>query len=91
MIDAMYEVASLSEREGIGLTSADVDYWLDILDRLNPQGKTSMQQDVEARRKTEVEMFAGTVLALGKKHGIPCPVNQMLYDRIREIERGYGY
>jgi 2-dehydropantoate 2-reductase len=33
-------------------------------------------------------MFAGTALALGKKHGIPCPVNQMLYDRIKELESG---
>jgi 2-dehydropantoate 2-reductase len=31
-----------------------------------PRLKTSMLQDVEAGRKTEVEAFAGTVIALGE-------------------------
>lgn len=88
MLDAMREVAVLSQREGVCLNEDDIVYWQGILAPLNPLGKTSMQQDVEAGRRTEVEMFAGTALALGKKHGIPCPVNQMLYDRIKELESG---
>ncbi|PJC72454.1 MAG: 2-dehydropantoate 2-reductase, partial [Syntrophobacterales bacterium CG_4_8_14_3_um_filter_58_8] len=53
---------------------------------LNPEGKTSMLQDVEAHRKTEVEMFAGKVIELGARHNVPTPVNQKLFDMIREIE-----
>ncbi|MPN43773.1 hypothetical protein SDC9_191333 [bioreactor metagenome] len=45
-----------------------------------------MRQDVEARRPTEVELFSGTVLSLADRHGIDCPVNRMLYDKIRAIE-----
>jgi 2-dehydropantoate 2-reductase len=45
-----------------------------------------MRQDLEAGRVTEVDLFAGTVLELSKKHGIDCPVNRMLYDRIREMK-----
>lgn len=89
MIDAMKEVVSLSERENVNLTQDDIDYWLNIIDSLNPLGKTSMQQDVEAKRYSEIEMFGGTVLALGRKHGLNFPVNQMLYDRIKIIERTY--
>ena len=29
-------------------------------------------------RKTEVEMFAGTMIKLGEKHNIPTPYNQVL-------------
>ena len=45
-----------------------------------------MLQDVEAHRKTEVEMFAGKVIELGKRHNVPTPVNQKLFDMIKEIE-----
>jgi 2-dehydropantoate 2-reductase len=86
MIAAMQEIVTLSEKENIGLTQADVTYWLSVLVNLNPRGKPSMRQDLEAKRKSEVELFAGTALALGRKHGLPLPVNQMLYDRIRETE-----
>jgi 2-dehydropantoate 2-reductase len=48
-----------------------------------------MQQDIEAGRKTEVELFAGTILRLSKKHGIDCPVNQMLYNRIMDMEKTF--
>ena len=46
-------------------------------------------QDAIARRKSEVELFAGTVLRLAAKHGLPAPVNAFYYRRIREIEAGY--
>ena len=86
MIAAMREALILSNAEGVRLTEEDLAYWLRILGTLNPGGKPSLRQDLEAGRKTEVGLFAGTVLELGKKHGIDCPVNQMLYDRIRGME-----
>ncbi len=90
MIGAMREVISLSEKEGIHLTEADLDYWLQVLGRLSPEGKPSMAQDLEARRYSEVELFAGTVIKLGEKHGVPTPVNRELYDRIKFIENQYN-
>jgi 2-dehydropantoate 2-reductase len=89
MISAMREVIDLSEKEGINLTEEDLIYWLDILDKLNPEGKPSMGQDMEARRYSEVELFAGTVLQLGRKYGISTPVNKELYGRIKFIEGQY--
>lgn len=89
MLAAMREVMELSRLEGIGLCEEDIAYWLRILGTLSPQGKPSMRQDVEARRHSEVELFSGTVLELARKHGLPVPVNQMLYDSIRRIEVEY--
>ncbi|WP_439647377.1 ketopantoate reductase C-terminal domain-containing protein [Aquibacillus saliphilus] len=31
---------------------------------MNPEGKPSMRQDMEAKRHSEVELFGGTVLEL---------------------------
>ncbi|MBU8906441.1 ketopantoate reductase family protein [Desertibacillus haloalkaliphilus] len=89
MIAAMREVISLSDREGVGLTEGDLDYWLMVLSKLSPEGKPSMAQDVEAKRYSEVELFSGTVLTLAKKYGMDTPVNKQLYDQIISIEKGY--
>jgi ketopantoate reductase len=34
-------------------------------------------------------MFAGKVIAMGKQHNVPTPVNQRLFDLIKEIEMKY--
>lgn len=86
MESAMYEVVALSEKVGVHLTKEDVERFRPILNNLSPDGKTSMLQDVEAERKTEVEYFAGKVCELGKKYGVPTPVNEQLYKIIHIIE-----
>ena len=86
MIAASREVITLAKKLEIGLTDADLDKFLEILQTLNPAGKTSMLQDVEAGRKTEIELFAGEVIALGEKNAVHVPVNQTLYQLIRARE-----
>jgi len=86
---AMDEVICLAAAEGIMLTADDKLTVYRTLDGLADGGKTSMCQDVEAGRKTEVELFSGTAIALGKKHGIPVPVNAMLYRMLKTVEQSY--
>jgi 2-dehydropantoate 2-reductase len=86
--DAMREVISVAAAEGITLTETDIDSVHRTMDILGDEGKTSMCQDVEAGRKTEVELFSGTVMDLGKKHNIPVPVNTVLYQLLKTIEVG---
>jgi 2-dehydropantoate 2-reductase len=89
MIAAMREVITLSEYEGVNLTEADLNYWLSVLATLSPEGKPSMAQDLEARRYSEVALFAGAVLEMGEQHRVPTPVNKVLYDTIKSIEDTY--
>ncbi len=86
MVVLMREVISLAEQQGIDLSTADVEEWLGILATLSPDGKTSMLQDIEAGRKTEVELFAGHVVTLGDQHRIPTPVNATILRIIRALE-----
>jgi 2-dehydropantoate 2-reductase len=83
---AMQEVILLAQAEQVALSEADIEEWYRVLGSLDAAGKTSMLQDVEAGRKTEVEMLAGTVIELGKRHGIPTPVNGKLFEDLRQIE-----
>lgn len=87
---AALEVVAIAAREGIALSPADVDRIFPILGRLAPGGKTSMLQDVEAGRKTEVEIFAGAVVALGGRHGVATPVNAVLGELIAALEKVAG-
>jgi len=89
MESGMREVVALSKILGTGLNDADLERWNDTLMALGPEGVTSMLQDVEAKRKTEVEIFSGTVIELGKKAGMPTPVNALWFNLIRTIEKCY--
>jgi 2-dehydropantoate 2-reductase len=83
----MREVIFIAERVGVNLVEGDLDNWNAVLKTLSPKGKTSMLQDIEAGRKTEVEVFAGKVVELGRKHGIPTPVNRTLLSIIHVLEQ----
>ncbi|MCQ2444048.1 MAG: 2-dehydropantoate 2-reductase [Mailhella sp.] len=89
MISAMREVMSVARAEGVELTDADLSQYVAIVGTLNPESTPSMGQDRISRRKSEVELFAGTVVSLAAKHGILVPVNAFLYKRVMEIEAEY--
>jgi 2-dehydropantoate 2-reductase len=86
---AMREVTAIAAAAGVHIDEDDLKHWNDILSGLLPEGKTSMLQDVEAKRKTEVEMLAGTVIRLGEKYNIPTPVNETLFNFITVIEQSF--
>lgn len=83
----MREVIALAQVEGVNLTEQDIADWYPVLQTVSPQGKTSMLQDIEVGRKTEIEMFAGKVVELGTKHGIPTPVNETMLRLIHILEQ----
>ncbi|MCD7905266.1 MAG: 2-dehydropantoate 2-reductase [Clostridiales bacterium] len=89
MVSAMREVMLVGQAEGINLDESDVEYWVKVLDGLNPKGMPSLRQDVLNKRPTEVELFSGTINKLGRKHGIPTPSNEFLYKEIKKLEENY--
>ena len=89
MLGAMREVVAVANAEGVPLSEKDIDGWLAIIDTFPADGEPSMRQDGKAHRRSEVELFSGTIRKLGAKHGIPTPVNDWLYQRIHEMEATY--
>ena len=88
-VSAMRETLAVANAEGIELTEADLTQMVHLIEGLDPVGMPSMAQDRIARRKTEVEEFAGTICHLAAKHDIQVPQNEWLYSRIREIEASW--
>ncbi len=87
MFDASREVIAISRIAGIRLSEEDIQKYAKIIASLAPEGKPSMLQDVEAGRKTEVEIFSGTVIELGRKYSVATPVNDMLFRLLKSIEQ----
>lgn len=90
MLSAMREVIQVADAEGVRLTEEDVLWWMNLLATFNSENCPSMRQDALAKRKTEVEMFSGVILAKAKRYGISVPTNEWLYRRILELESEYG-
>ena len=90
-VNIMKEVQLIAKAEGVKNTDDMIEKTVEHLKTMSPDGKTSMLQDVEAGRKTEVDMFAGEIIKLGKKYGIPTPYNQVLYDLIKIEEENNEY
>lgn len=85
--EAIQEILEISRKLGIGLSEQDRDDIIKILINYPPEKKTSMLQDIEARRETEIDYFAGTVMKLGEDTGTPTPVNRILYYAIKAKEK----
>lgn len=89
MQSAMKEVLALAQLEKVNVTQEDFDDYVKLIDTMNPNGMPSMRQDGLAKRKSEVELFAGTVLALAKKHNMDVPVNREIYETVMKMESQY--
>ncbi len=89
LIAAMREVEVLAQAEGIPLNEKDLNFCLDLERTLDPDATPSMGQDRINRKPSEVELFAGTVIALAEKHGIEVPANRYLRSLVKEIEKEY--
>ena len=88
-LNLMREVQKIAEAEGVSNTERMIPEALETFHKMSKDGKTSMLQDVLAKRKTEVDMFAGTMIELGKKHNIPVPYNKFMYEMIDIIQNNY--
>ena len=85
------EVCLIAEQKGVKHLEKLESEALAALDRMCDKGKTSMHQDIIAGRKTEVDMFAGEIIKLGKEFGIATPYNQVFYDLIKIEEENNEY
>ena len=58
--------------------------------RIDPQARSSMWEDLEQGRKTEIGELQETVVALCDKHGLAAPVNKRVAALVRECEAKGG-
>ena len=83
------EVGLVARAEGIRLD--EEERWAAITGLLDRAvgAKGSMVQDVEARRPTEIDVINGAIVAAGRRHGIPTPLNQTMVWMIESLQERY--
>jgi 2-dehydropantoate 2-reductase len=54
---------------------------------IDPKARSSMWQDIQAKRKTEVDFINGAVVSIGEIYGVKTPVNQAIVEQIKQLEQ----
>lgn len=83
---AMKEVQAVAEMKGIHISDEVMEGQFETLLSIPYENKPSTLQDLEAGKKTEVEMFAGSMVKMGQELGIPTPVCWMFLQGIHVLE-----
>lgn len=47
---------------------------------------SSLQRDIRAGRRSEVDVFGGYIVREAERHGIPVPVSLKMYEKLREFQ-----
>lgn len=84
--NAMREVAAIAQKKGIDIGEKEIELQEKTVKTIPYENKPSTLQDLEAGKRTEIEMFAGTVIRMGKELGISTPINEVFYHSIRVLE-----
>jgi 2-dehydropantoate 2-reductase len=61
----------------------------DLLSKLAPNTKGSMLQDVEKRRRTEIDVINGAIIEAGRQFDIPTPYNNAMFWLIKALESSF--
>jgi 2-dehydropantoate 2-reductase len=80
---SLNEVAAVGRAEGIGLAPDCVESSLAMLRSMPDHHMTSMCNDLLRGNRLELPWFAGKVVELGRRHGIPTPINSFAYAALK--------
>lgn len=72
------EVARVASAAGVALAEDDAVRWWREMAQLTGANRSSMLQDVEAKRATEVDAICGAVYREGRRLGVDAPLNQAM-------------
>ncbi|MGI9260606.1 MAG: ketopantoate reductase family protein [Woeseiaceae bacterium] len=88
---ALDEAVAVANAAGVKLSA---DEAREILAKIagpngTPGNKSSLRVDIENERPSEIDYINGAVVTLGKKHGVPVPVNQTLVTLVHALQAHY--
>jgi len=75
----MAEIRAIGIAAGVPLAEDVLDRTWERYDSLPPQSTASMQRDIMAGRRSEFELQTGSVVRMGRQHGVPTPAHDVLY------------
>ena len=86
----IFEVADVARAKGIKLTRQEaLEYVMQVTDSV-PGHIPSMVFDIRNKKPTEIDVLNGAVVAEGQRLGVPTPINRVIVNMIKAIEKNYG-
>lgn len=78
------ELEAIAAAKGIDISKADTSSGHGSA--VPPSARYSTLQDLDAGRHTEIDMFSGALIRMGRELGIPTPYNEYTYHIIKALE-----
>jgi 2-dehydropantoate 2-reductase len=79
----MAEIERLAAAKGIALPADSVDRGIATVERFPHATRSSMQLDYEKGGRTEMELFIGYAVRTGRTLGIPVPLHEEIYAKLK--------
>ena len=80
----LLEVVAVAEEKGIDIHDADAPAARNS--GVLPDARYSTLQGLDAHRPTEIDMFSGALIRMGKELGIEVPFNEFAFHAIKALE-----
>ncbi len=84
------EGLAVAKADGVEFDEAEILELIRMISLLTRSGCSSMYQDLQNRRQTEIDFINGTVVKLARKYRIPVPCNALLVNMVHAVENAYG-
>ncbi len=86
---AVEEALAVLQNQGF-TPEQDMPQWVLTVARATAANRSSMGQDVDRRKRTEIDAINGAIVELGRQAQIPTPVNWTLTQLVKTLEAGYA-
>jgi len=85
----LHEAIAVANAQNLGLDFGE--RWETITGLLGraAKGKSSMLQDVERGRKTEIDVINGAIVDAGKRLNLPTPYNESMVWMVKALEETF--
>ncbi len=83
LVDLVGEAARVAEARGITLPLADPLAHTEKICRASATNHSSMLQDIERGRPTEIDAINGVIVSEGRRLGVPVPLNEAVWRLVR--------
>ena len=80
------EIQIVAEAAGMGRATAELASVVFAVIQGTAENRSSMLQDIEARRRTEVDYINGWLVQEAEKFGVPVPHNRALWEAVKSLD-----
>ena len=85
---AQSEALAVARAGGVNVPVEVMERMLDTVENMPPESKVSMLLDLESGKRLELSASSGTVVRLGRRHGVETPVSQAIFAALQPFEHG---